>query len=252
MTLAAFRRWIHQRGAAHVTAAVDFLLPPKCVACHAAVLPEQAFCTPCAATLIETPDTWNVAPNPSCADRESYARPWTSAVAGYFYGGQLATALARLKYAGQADVARPVARLLAQRFPALLRHCNWIVPVPLHPRRLAERGYNQAALLAAELSRAFAWRQGEPDPTAAQRPRFAPEVLCRTRLTPNQTRLGRQARLANALGLFRVSSAALHGARVLLVDDVLTTGATAAACAVALLRAGTREVHVLTLARTSP
>jgi ComF family protein len=111
-----------------------------------------------------------------------------------------------------------------------------VVPVPLHERRLARRGFNQAALLAAPVARDL-------------RARFAPLALVRSLDTPPQAVLARSSRLRNVEGAFRVrDSRGVAGACVLLVDDVRTTGATLDACARALFEAGAREVHTLVLA----
>jgi ComF family protein len=110
-----------------------------------------------------------------------------------------------------------------------------VVPVPLHPARLAERGYNQAALLGA----AAAAELGVP---------LLARGLARTRDTPQQARLDRAARRANVAGAFR-ARARLRGKRVVLVDDVATTGSTLAACTRALLDAGAASVTALVVAR---
>ena len=113
-----------------------------------------------------------------------------------------------------------------------------VVPVPLHPARLRRRGFNQAAILA----RAAARNLG----------RFAPGVLRRSGVAASQTALGRRARLRNVRGAFDVNRRAVLGGRsVLLVDDVLTTGATARECARVLLDAGAQLVDVLSLARAT-
>jgi len=119
------------------------------------------------------------------------------------------------------------------------------VPVPLHPRRLRARGFSQAQALAA------AARRAAPSPAGALPPVDA-TVLARVRATDEQAGLSRAARARNVHGAFAVSSRAagrVAGRRVLLVDDVVTTGATAAACARALLGAGAARVEVLALAR---
>ena len=115
-----------------------------------------------------------------------------------------------------------------------------MVPVPLHPARLAERGYNQAALLAG----GAAAELGCP---------LHARALARTRHTPQQARLSRSERLDNVIGAFRVRSvseaAALRGRAVVLVDDVATTGATLSACAAALRAGGAASVTALVIAR---
>ena len=121
----------------------------------------------------------------------------------------------------------------------LLPDADMIVPVPLHRRRLIARRYNQSALLAGALGR-------KSDVTAA------PDLLVRTRHTPSQGGLSATARRRNVRGAFAVrdgQAAGVRDRRVLLIDDVFTTGATVEACATTLIRSGARAVDVLTLAR---
>ncbi|MEC8511061.1 MAG: ComF family protein [Planctomycetota bacterium] len=147
--------------------------------------------------------------------------------------------LLRFKHGARRDLAVPLAGILAA---ACVEADGWsaerlLVPVPLHPARRLERGYDQAAQLAAELEALGAGRR-------------AP-LLLRNRHTPAQGAPGAPARAANVRGAFAVRRprGLARGVSVWLVDDVLTTGATAAACALALRRAGAREVGVLAVAR---
>jgi len=151
------------------------------------------------------------------------------------YEGPLRKLIHLLKYGGVQPLARPLADLLAQVLPRDQRF-DLIVPMPLHWRRRWERGFNQAGLLAREISR----RWNVPMRNAARR----------TRATAPQTGLTNAKRRANVSGAFVVKRGRrLDGLRVLLVDDVLTTGASAAACARALKRAGAKHVALLALAR---
>jgi ComF family protein len=140
-----------------------------------------------------------------------------------------------------AHVARPLGQLLRSAFRSrggALDPTCWdaIVPVPLHPRRLTERGYNQAALLARYAIHGLGLQ-------------LAPwRALRRIRATAPQPRRDRRARQANVHRAF-AAGPGVCGLRLLLVDDVLTTGATAAACSEALLAAGAAAVGVLALAR---
>lgn len=160
-------------------------------------------------------------------------------IAVFEYGGAMATAIGRLKYGDRADLGTRLGRTMLPAAERLLGRVDVVVPVPLHPRRLAERGYNQAALLSRPVTRALGARS-------------APRALVRQRDTPRQALLGRAERLVNVRQAFAVSDrASIQGARVLLVDDVRTTGATLDACAMALEAAGARDVLELVLARRS-
>jgi ComF family protein len=160
-----------------------------------------------------------------------------SVAAPLLYGGELATAIRRLKFADRAELAPRLALLvrplMAQRPGAL------IVPVPLSPRRLRQRGYDQAALLA---------RAARP-----ARGRVLQGLLRRVRDTPPVAHLPLAERARAVRGAFAVRPAGLgrlEGRDLVLFDDVVTTGATADACARALKQAGARRVDVIALART--
>ena len=166
-----------------------------------------------------------------CRPCRERAPPFATARAPYLHGGALCEAIHRLKYGGAEELARPLAMLFEGCEPP---RAQVVAHIPLHPARLRARGYDQAALLARELAR----RLGLP----------ARALLDRVRPTRPQVGLDRTRREANVGGAFRARRAAA-GLRVCLVDDVLTTGATAAAAARALLAAGAARVEVRTLSR---
>jgi ComF family protein len=198
-----------------------FLAPPRCAACDAPVTRLAVFCAACASTVQRADDAGD------------------GAVAAFVYGGAIAEAITRFKYGARPDLARPLADLLWNAVAAragLLRGCV-VVPVPLHPVRLAERGFNQSALLARPVSR----RLSAP---------FLPLALTRVRDTPRQASLGRADRLGNVGGAFAARlPKRLRGRPVLLVDDVRTTGATLSACTQATLEVGAGPVTTAVLAR---
>jgi ComF family protein len=161
-------------------------------------------------------------------------------VAFGYYGGALARAIQRFKYEDQPHLATPLGALLRDACGRARLVADAIVPVPLHPRRLVERGYNQSALLARHVARKLGAR-------------VSTAVLLRVVDTVPQVELAREARCANVEGAFRVVRAtALEGRAVVLVDDVSTTGSTLRACRRALLEAGATRVTSVVVARTAP
>ena len=173
---------------------------------------------------------------------------YDSARALFHYNEPMRQLVHRYKYGGETRLAAPLGRLLfaglRQLFdPTLL---DWVLPVPLHAARQRQRGFNQALLLTSNWSRLFSGHGGGNTDC----PRIADRVLIRCKHTRSQTGLDRKQRQSNLHGAMQVADpAAVKGKGVLLVDDVMTTGATAQACALALSKAGARQVHVLTLAR---
>ena len=155
------------------------------------------------------------------------------------YGYPWALPLAQWKFHAQPALTRHLAQWIQQQaaWPTLRDACALTLPIPLSPQRLRSRGYNQTLLLARALDC----------------PAIQPQLLQRMHDTPSQVRQGRAARLRNLRGAFNVPPqhrAALAGQTVLLVDDVITTGATVHAAAQALLQAGAAQVHAVALART--
>lgn len=143
------------------------------------------------------------------------------------------------KHGDRTDMARAYGRWMTSAGKELLAEADLIAPVPLHWRRLFARRYNQALLLARAVS-------------GASKGRLAPDLLRRARWTGSQAGLKAQERRSNVRRAFELHprwAAAVRGKTILLVDDVLTTGATVEACAQALQRGGARNVDVLTLAR---
>jgi ComF family protein len=197
----------------------DALSPPACAACDQPIPSRKVFCAECAATVVRD------------------GRQTDGSITFARFGGAVAMALKRFKYEERADLANPLGQLLRQAVVDAGIEADVVIPVPLHPRRLAERGYNQSALLA----RAIAHQLSAP---------FAPRALERCRQTAQQARLGRAERMENMADAFHVRDKPAVALRsVLLVDDVLTTGATLLACRHALVRAGAREVTSVCLAR---
>jgi ComF family protein len=206
-------------GARFAAALIDLLAPRCCAACDFPLHSASPFCAACEPLLELTAPA---------------QRPPEVAAAAFIYGGPIADAIVRLKYAGRSDLAGGLGRLLAEAARPYAGWVDSVVPLPLHPTRLRERGYNQSALLAAEVARAI----GAP---------LDLRSLQRVRPTRDQAGLPRAERAENLRGAFAARPGRL--ARVLLVDDVRTTGATLAAGAEALQRAGAGEIRTLALAR---
>jgi ComF family protein len=164
------------------------------------------------------------------------------------YEHSLRTMIHRLKYDGKVQLARPLGKLLRAAF---FKYWNTtgielVVPVPLHKNRFRKRGFNQAYLLIREWIKLST--DGRPLPADT---RVAPRTLVRNRPTRPQTGLGKKGRMENIKDAFTLSGdIPVAGQRVLLVDDVFTTGATVGECAGVLMKGGARHVDVLTLARS--
>lgn len=227
-----------QRAAA---AALDILFPALCASCDA--IGESPFCAVCADTLLPSPAGCPVCGVPLDESLLPALRPrrcvhcrqrpprFAVASAPFLHGGALAEGIHRLKYERREDLAAPLAMLFEA---CAVPNSDLLAPIPLHASRLRERGYDQAALLARAASKRF-------------RAPFA-QLLTRTRATGQQVGRDRTARERNLRGAFRANRP-LCGQRICLIDDVLTTGATASAAAEALLLAGAARVEVRTLAR---
>jgi len=226
---------------------LDLLFVPHCPACDARLPSTHGpLCDECSISLYEIgPACPRCALPASGPDSVICARclrrppPYASARAAFRYGGELAAALRRLKYGGRPDIARILAPLLAPALALAAREADVAMPVPLHWRRLSRRGYNQAALLLAHASRGT----GLDIDALSLRRRIA---------TAPQSELParhRKANVANAFAVVPRRRERVVGRRVLLCDDVMTTGATLASAARSLRQAGARSVLVFSAAR---
>ncbi|MFY2762630.1 ComF family protein [Arenimonas sp. MALMAid1274] len=218
------------------------LLPARCLVCSEYGENDQDLCGACRATLPWSPRACGRCALPlpaegACPRCLRDPLPFAGCHAALVYGFPVDRLLPRFKF--HADLA--AGRLLSQLMFEGLRHAarpQALVPVPLHPSRLRQRGYDQALELARPLSRALAL------PLVADR-------LRRVRVTAAQSELDARARRHNVRSAFSVTPGALP-AHVALVDDVMTTGATLAECAQALRRAGVARVDAWVLARALP
>lgn len=231
-------------------AVLDIVLPPQCLSCGAIAEGEAALCAACfskisflsepACSACGYPFALGEAHGTGLCGACLRRRPdFARARAVFAYDEASRGLVIGFKHADRTHAAPAFARWLARAGADLLAECDVIAPVPLHRWRLFMRRYNQAALLAHELAR------------LAGRP-CVPDLLARVRATPTQGGLGRLGRVRNVRGAFVVPEPrrlALAGRRVLLIDDVYTTGATVEEAARALGDAGAGAVDVLTLAR---
>lgn len=229
-------RALFSRIAHAILAALRRLVAPaRCAACDALVVDPRTFCDACTITIERLSTLEHAAPPPSTSAPKS--PPPALLVAYAAYGGALASAIKRFKYSDRADLAEPLGTLLVLAAHDVQLTADAVVPVPLHPRKLRARGYNQSALLAKSIAASL----GAP---------FLPRALVRTRDTRPQASLDRADRSTNLAGAFRAPRAELvRGRHIVLVDDVVTTGATLHACREALLSAGAARVTALVLAR---
>lgn len=215
--------------------AIDVLFPRACAGCGAGPWP---FCAACAGELLPLTPPWCHRcgrPLPTNVERcaDCPPAPIASARAAFAYRGPAKAAVHRLKFSGWRGVGEAFAAALAALGPPPADAVTW---VPLASRRRAERGFDQARVLA----RALAHELDLPAVAFARR----------TKATVPQARLSREERTLAMAGAFGCIPRRPSPARLLLVDDVLTTGATASACGAALLEAGAREIHLLTACRS--
>lgn len=228
-------------------AALDLLLPPRCPVCREIAGGDGRYCAACWAGLTfitaplcarcGTPFDIDRGPNAICGACLMAPPRFTAARAAMAYDGSARAVLLGFKHGDRQYLARVMAPQLVRAGVGWLGPGALLVPVPLHRWRLWRRGFNQAAVLAQAVGR----RSATP---------VAVDALVRVRATELSRGLGRGARARNVRGAFRVGRpAAVAGRDIVLVDDVLTTGATAEACARMLFRAGAHSVRVLTWAR---
>lgn len=229
---------------------VDLLFPPRCPLCGEAIAEQTGLCAPCWSELV-------IPGEPSCA---SCQRPLpigmasgeakcaaclqspplhAGIAAGTLYNEASRQLVLKFKHGRKIAMAPMLARLIAARLPRLQDEAQIFIPVPLHWTRLWQRGFNQSALLARELARLAGGV-------------VLVDGLERVRRTPSLGGLGRKERERTLAGAIRVRGDrcdAIKGAHVVLVDDVLTSGATSHACVKVLRRAGARSVTIACFAR---
>lgn len=233
-----------------VSVGLNICFPPRCIACGKLTETANGFCTECfsAIQFIDAPLClscgfpfgFDLGVESLCGQCLHEAPPYDAARAVFQYDDATREMVARFKYQDRTQRAPIYGRMLARAGRDLIMQSQVIIPVPLHMKRLLQRKYNQSALLSFALS----------DHCALP---VLPDGLLRVRYTTPQAGLTRPQRLDNVRGAFRVNhryAQYLKSKSVLLIDDVITTGATIHACTKALKAAGAMKVHVLTLAKT--
>jgi predicted amidophosphoribosyltransferase len=243
---------------------VRLLWPDRCAACQVSIEEGQIFCDLCQATVIplETACPACALPadgvtHPRCRACGERPFPFSAARACLLYGGAVADAIVRFKHGGSLALGRSLGRALVPLLDwAAEAAIDAVLPVPLHPARLRGRGFNQALELLREASRHRARQPARPAdrPRALGAPRLAvwPSALVRRRDTPPLGRESPAVRRSRLSGAFAVAQPArVRGRRLLVVDDVMTSGATLAECAQTLYTAGARDVLVGALARAA-
>ena len=227
---------------------LDVALPTLCVACREPV-DGEGVCADCWSKLsfiakpfcpkLGIPFVYD--PGPELLSMEAIANPpaYARARAAVRYDDVARTLVHALKYQDRTDLAPAMGRWMARAGKELLAEADWLIPVPLHWRRAWHRRYNQSGALARIIERQSGVKARG-------------DVLRRVRATEQQVGLSRPQRASNVQGAFKVSAdrqSEIQGRRVVLIDDVLTSGATVDACARALLRAKAATVDVLVFAR---
>ena len=225
--------------------------PPRCLACNSEVAQDGMLCGPCRRDTpfisglacdmcgVPLPGSDDVAVH--CDDCQKICRPWERGRAVFGYSGQARRMILAYKHADRPELGWSFAPWLARSLADILTPDTILVPVPIHPLRLIKRKYNQSAILTNVMARQFGLRA-------------LPDALRRTRPTPPLEGLNRVQRfdlLDGAIAHNPTAATALNGADVVLIDDVMTTGATLAACADVLAGIGAKRVCVGVLARVA-
>lgn len=228
---------------------VSLFYPPFCAVCAGAIGPNESLCASCAeqaprirppfCAKCSQPFAGAISGSFTCANCANRVLHFEAGVSPYRSRGVVREVVHSFKYGRQIHLRHLLGRWMGEALadPRLAgRRFDLVVPVPLHPTRQRERGFNQAELLAAALQRS----SGLP----------GRDVLQRTRYTATQTQFDRSERMENLRGAFRLRHGSnVQDLRMLLVDDVLTTGSTLSECASVLRDAGALSVHAVTVAR---
>jgi ComF family protein len=230
--------------------AVDFLYPPFCILCDAPLPPHLCwFCAPCGASLHVAASLRDACPRcamdrrtSTCACALAWDRPYDAIHSLFTFDDAAQKFIHQIKYQEKRSLAWYMGKTFSRHIPgSFINTIDILLPIPLHYLRKLQRGYNQADHFC----------RGVADGIARQIPMMT-DALRRRRHTRTQTRLNSTQRQKNLAGAFALRPNAAHlleGRNLLVIDDVLTTGATATECSEVLLKAGANSVRILTLAR---
>jgi ComF family protein len=228
---------------------LDFILPPQCINCHVPVFQQGGLCASCweKISFISKPHCISCGfPFNIQIENENICGPCArkkplvaKARAAIYYNEASKPLILRFKHGDALHIAPLFAEWLYQAGHELFQQAEYLAPIPLHWSRLIYRGYNQAALLSQKLSKKV-------------KISHLPDLLERKRRTPSQGNLTPKEREKNVFNAFKLNKKykqLIHNKHILLIDDVLTSGATARACAMVLKKSGAKQVDILTLAR---
>lgn len=229
---------------------LNILLPPRCLICNIIVSQTGSLCADCwqeiefntspHCAICSHPFTYDIGELALCGSCIQKTPPYARIHTVFHYNEKSRTLVHNLKYGDRTHSALYFAQWMARAGKASLEQADMLVPVPLHPLRLLKRRYNQSALLANAISR------------QCHVPVY-PQLLIRTRHTPSQAGLSSKERQRNVRGVFKLHPnyvTLVRNKHIIIVDDVMTTGATVTACTKILLKAGAKKVTILTLAKT--
>ncbi len=233
------------------TSLMDLIFPPRCLACPEPTDAPHGLCPACwakthfisghACGTCGVPLMGDTGSGETCDGCARHPPAWDRGAAAVVYEGVGREVILALKHGDRLDMVNPLAGWMERAGREILGGCDLIAPTPLHWRRLVKRRYNQSGELAKRLARL----SGKP---------AVVDLLTRTRATVPQEGMNRATRAANQAGAFEVSArhrARVKGKAVVLIDDVLTSGATLSACADCLRAAGAARIDVLALARVA-
>lgn len=224
---------------------LDWVIPNSCIACRKRISGHKVICESCTNALPYHQDACarcgqHLASNAETCGTCLHTPPaHTACISAFNYATPVSDWVQQFKFADRPDLARKLAEIFAHQICDVIEpQADLLIPVPMHRNKLHRRGYNQAALLCKHLARHL-------------RLEYLPHGLVKTRDTPHQVELTRKQRQQNLRGSFAVPTKAeplIAGKHIALIDDVLTTGATANECSTALKHAGAAEISVWTLA----